>query len=43
MPTADTLNDAQFAQFARIRPVRVAPCDYELVGRFLSENLPGIG
>jgi hypothetical protein len=39
MPTADTLNDAQFALFARIRSVRVAPCDYGSEGRGF-ESLP---
>jgi hypothetical protein len=31
MVTVDALNDAQFAQVARIRSVRVAPCDYRLI------------
>jgi hypothetical protein len=39
MPTADTPNDAQCAQFLRIRSVRAAPCDYGSGGRGF-ESLP---
>ena len=39
VPTLDTLNDAQFAQFACIRSVAVARCDYGSGGRGF-ESLP---
>ena len=39
VPTLDTLNDAQFAQFACIRPVAVKTGDYGSGGRGF-ESLP---
>jgi hypothetical protein len=39
MPTMETLNAAQRAQFAGIRSVRVDPCDYGSGGRGF-ESLP---
>jgi len=39
VPTLDTLNDAQFAQFAGIRWVREETCDYGSGGRGF-ESLP---
>ena len=39
VPTLDTLNDAQFAQFAKIRSISVTMGDYESGGRGF-ESLP---